>query len=134
MPVLTRERAWRGFTLLEVMIAIAILAISLTAVLRLQGMSAGMAGRVKFETVAPLLAQAKMSEAMSVKSEELASDQGDFGDDWPEFTWKLEVEPVAAPENLGETGERLRRLRLSVVFRDGVYSYELGACRLVDKK
>lgn len=133
MWAMTRERR-RGFTLLEVMIAMAVLAISLTAVLRLQGMSASLAGRTRFETVAPLLAQKKMSEFMALEQDALTPDRGDFGDQYPDFAWRLAVETVTAPENLDGLANRIKRLDLEVTFREDVYSYELRAYRLVDKE
>ena len=51
-----------GFTLLEVMIAMAILAIALVAVYQSQSQSISMAGDSRFLTTASLLAQARMAE------------------------------------------------------------------------
>jgi general secretion pathway protein I len=50
----------RGFTLLEVMVAIALIAIALTAVLGSQSQSVSLAGEARFNTTATLLAQSKI--------------------------------------------------------------------------
>ena len=52
----------RGFSLLEVMIAVALIAIALTTLLGSQAQSVSYANSAKFETMAALLAQSKMSE------------------------------------------------------------------------
>jgi prepilin-type N-terminal cleavage/methylation domain-containing protein len=52
----------QGFTLLEVMIAVAVLAIALAAVLGLQSRSLTLAAESRFNTTSALLAQGKMAE------------------------------------------------------------------------
>jgi general secretion pathway protein I len=79
-----------GFTLLEVMLAMSILAIALVAVFQSQSQSISMMARSRFDTAAPLLAQAKMAEIEAVSSADLTSDSGDFGDDYPGYSWSFE--------------------------------------------
>jgi general secretion pathway protein I len=80
-----------GFTLLEVMIAMAILAITLVVVFQSQSQSISMAGSARFETTAALLAQSKMAEIEAANPENVVSDSGDFGDDFPDYSWKVDV-------------------------------------------
>ena len=84
------ERA-RGFTLLEVMIAMAIIAIALVAVLGSQSQSLDLASEAKFKTTAALLAQGKMAEIETESMEGLSSDSGDFGEDFPDYHWEYTV-------------------------------------------
>jgi type II secretion system protein I len=83
-----------GFTLLEVMIAMAILAITLVALYQSQSQSVSMASDSRFLTTASLLAQNRMAEIDAVDPRGVASANGDFGDDYPGYTWRLEVSPV----------------------------------------
>lgn len=85
----------QGFTLLEVMIAMAILAISLVAVFRSQSQSVSMAGEARFLTTASLLAQGKMAELESLKPQELSDGSGGFGEDFPDYLWRVEVKDTA---------------------------------------
>ena len=95
-----------GFTLLEVMIAMAILAIALVAAFQSQSQSISMSGQARFLTTASLLAQGKMAELEALKPESVASDSGDFGEDYPDYAWQVEV---------ADTGqESLRKIRLTV--------------------
>ena len=84
--VLSRKH---GFTLLEVMIAMAILAIALVAVYRSQSQSIAMAGGSRFLTTASLLAQGKMAHLDAIGSR---PESGDFGEDFPDYKWQVTIE------------------------------------------
>jgi len=90
-----RKGSREGFTLLEVMIAMAILAIALVAVYRSQSQSVSMAGEARFLTTASLLAQGKMAEVERMNPQNLANAGGDFGDDFPDYAWRIEVKDAA---------------------------------------
>lgn len=80
-----------GFTLLEVMIAISILAIALTALLGNQSQSLRLAEESRFAFTASLLIKEKLAD-FQIAGEELTSTEGDFGDDYPGYLWSVEVE------------------------------------------
>ena len=80
-----------GFFLMEVMIAMAILAIALVAVFQLQSQSISMSTDSRFMTTAALLAQSKMVEVEAGSTLGSHSEDGDFGPDYPQYTWHLEV-------------------------------------------
>ncbi len=80
-----------GFTLLEVMVAISILAIALTVLLGNQGQSLRLAEESRFAFTASLLIKEKYAD-FQISGEELYSTEGDFGDDYPGYFWALEVE------------------------------------------
>ena len=86
-----RQNKANGFTLMEVMIAMAILAIALVAVFQLQSQSISMSTDSRFMTTAALLAQSKMVEAEAVSTLANHKEDGDFGADYPQYTWHLEV-------------------------------------------
>jgi general secretion pathway protein I len=81
----------RGFTLLEVMISMAILAIALVAVFQSQSQSLSLENRAKFTTTAALLAQGKMAEIEAADPRDVRSGSGDFGDQFPDYTWEIDV-------------------------------------------
>ena len=112
----------RGFTLLEVMVAVALIAIALTALLGSQSQSVSFANSSKFETMAALLAQDKMSEIVLREGGDLSSDSGDFGEDYPGYAWSATVSDVSIP---GEEvlSDYLKQIDLTVTW--GVFSYEL---------
>ena len=80
-----------GFTLLEVMIAMAILAIARVAVYQSQSQSISMAGSSRFLTTASLLAQSRMAQIDAADPREVAAGSGDFGDDFTDYRWQVEI-------------------------------------------
>jgi general secretion pathway protein I len=115
-----------GFTLLEVMIAIAIMAIALTTLYGSQSRSLSYATEAHFNIVASSLAAAKLAELQSGVGE-LENDSGDFGDDFPGYGWELEVEDADLDgfESLADLEEGLQRVDLKVAWSDSPYSYAL---------
>ncbi|HOQ41461.1 MAG TPA: type II secretion system minor pseudopilin GspI [Smithellaceae bacterium] len=80
-----------GFTLLEVMVAMSILAMALVAVFYMQSQSISMAGEARFLTTASLLAQHKMTEIEADTSMDNKKREGDFAPDYPAYGWTTEV-------------------------------------------
>jgi general secretion pathway protein I len=76
---------------MEVMIAMAILAIALVAVFQSQSQSISMEGNSRFLTTASLLAQSRMAEVEAMGLDNIITNSGDFGDQFPDYTWNLEV-------------------------------------------
>lgn len=101
------EQGRGGFTLLEVMIAMAILAIGLVAVYQSQSQSIAMATDSRFLTTASLLAQSRMAEIAAAGTSDLVSGDGDFGETFPDYAWRVEVGDV-------EESSLLKRVTLTV--------------------
>jgi len=122
-----------GFTLLEVMIAVAIIATAFTAVLGLQSQGVSLASESRFNTMAPLLAQRKMAQMESITSEELSADSGDFGEDFPGYTWQIDVQDVAF-EGLSGLPDYLKRIDLRVAWgKSRLYQYHLRLYKFIPK-
>ena len=81
----------RGFTLLEVLIALAVISIVLVAVISLQGQTIGMYESVRFYSQAPFLAQSKLSQAALDPRAISDGESGDFGKAHPGYTWQVQV-------------------------------------------
>ena len=114
-----------GFTLLEVMIAMAILAIALVAVFQLQSQSISMSSESRFMTTASLLAQDKMSAIEAGTSLGNQSQKGDFAPDYPEYGWTIQVTDTRIA--------RLKRIEVNVynrvMIRGGAYQLVLYKLR-----
>ncbi len=122
-----------GFTLLEVMVAIALIAIALTAVLGSQSQSVSLAGEARFSTTAALLAQSKLAQIELRDPEDLTSDSGDFDEDFPGYTWRVRVSNVMLdrPENVSD---HLKQVDLTIVWgEDEKYQYGLRVYRFFTK-
>ena len=119
-----------GFTFLEVMIAITIIAIAVTAILGNQSQSISLANEAKFGTTAAFLAQKKLGETIFQERFDLTRDSGDFGEEFPGYTWEATVDDVEHDEfNLPRN---LKRISVEVNWGgENLFSYSLSALRLV---
>ena len=123
----------RGFTLLEVMIAVAIIGIALVAVLGSQSQSLSLASEAKFNTTAALLAQGKIAEIETESTENLASDSGDFGGDFPNYHWEYTVSGLSAA-GVDQALDFLKQIDLTVYWGDtDHYQYRVRLYRFVPK-
>jgi len=91
----TRKNA-RGFTLIEMMIALTILALVVAAVSHSLSQSLAMAHRIKKETTLSLLAQSKMAEIEAAK-EISSSDRGNFSGNFSQYAWQVIVRESGIP-------------------------------------
>ena len=119
-----------GFTLLEIMVAVSIIAIVFTSVFRMHSQTLAMSDSVRFYTVAPLLAQKKLAEIDTATSEDMTDDTGDFGEDFPDFQWQLSISEIES-EILEKTAENLKRIDLTVSWRDQTNIYQVRTYRFV---
>ena len=124
-----RKRLTSGFTLLEVMVALAGMAIVLVSVYRMHSQTLTMNTAARFYTQAPLLAQKKMAEITTTSSGISASDSGDFGEDFPGYNWQVSATDVFS-ELLGEVADDFKRLDVTVAFLNNQFSYRLTTYRL----
>jgi len=98
---MAQKRCREGFTLLEVLLSVSIIAIVLVSALRLQGQSVTMNESARFYSTAPFLAQQKMAEVRFDPQRYMGTDSGRF-DEMPEhYSWQVAVEglPLAGMEN-----------------------------------
>jgi len=128
----THPASQAGFTLLEVMVALAIMAIVLVSVYRLHSQTLSMSTTSRFYTQAPLLAQGKLAELTSDEALNLVSDAGDFGEDFPGYTWQVSVVPVSS-EALGEEAEDMKQIDLTVSFNNDENVFRLRTYRFLRK-
>ncbi len=114
---------------MEVMAAVMIISIALLAVYRLHGQSAMMGVDAQFFTVAPQLAQQALANTMLELSQDTFGDSGDFGDEFPGYTWRVDIEEVEN-EYLETVAESLKRIDVTVTLEDQL-SYEFRTYKMV---
>jgi len=113
-----------GFTLLEIMVAMAIIAIVLVAVYKMHHQTIDMNNAASFHTRAPLLAQKKIAEIKSRTLNDIADDEGGFGEDFPDYHWQLTVEDVES-ELLGGAARRLKKIDVTVSHGQDEVGYQI---------
>ena len=117
-----------GFTLLEVMIALAVMSIVLVSVYRMHSQSLTMNTAARFYTLAPLLAQNKMAELETLSSEGFPDDSGDFGEQYPGYSWRTSLSDVSS-EVLGEVADDLKRVDLTISYNNDQFSHNIRTYR-----
>jgi general secretion pathway protein I len=117
-----------GFTLLEVMVALAVMSIVLVSVYRMHSQSLTMITAARFYTLAPLLAQNKMAELETFSADGFSDNSGDFGEQYPGYSWQTSITDVSS-EVLGEVANDLKRIDLTVSYNNNQFSYNLRTYR-----
>lgn len=118
----------RGFTLLEVMVAVAIVAIALSAVYKLYTQAFNMNQSARFYTSATLLAETKLAELAIQAPRDLGSDAGAFEDDFSGFNWQVTVTEVEA-EAFTLSEQSLRQIDIVITHEQQGESFSLRTFR-----
>ena len=106
-----------GFTLLEIMAAVSIIAIVFVSVFKMHAQTVSMSGRVRFNAIAPLLAQGKLADYELKSKEDLSDDSGDFGENHPGYHWRVSISDVES-DVLEDTAEGLKRIDVFVSYAE----------------
>lgn len=102
----------RGFTLIEVLVALLFITIVLPALMQGISIATSMAAEARHRTEAAGLAQSKMAEIISGTLWQNGNTNGDFAD-WPDYHWQLSVAPWANDQ----TGQNMQQLDLTVTYQ-----------------
>jgi len=121
-------RSNTGFTLLEIMVAMSIIAIVLVSVYRMHAQTISMNFISRFQTTAPMLAKKILTEVETKPVDDLTDASGDFGKDFSDYTWQVSVKEVES-EGLGEIAKDLRQIEVTVFYNKDEDSYSLKSYR-----
>jgi prepilin-type N-terminal cleavage/methylation domain-containing protein len=125
---MTRQtaRARAGLTLIEVMLAVAILGIGITALVAAASRCLAVVRRAKnFETARHLLAVVEVEEPLQLKEEiEEGSESGSFSGDFRGFSWQRRITMVGEEdEGLYEVSTRINWSELGKTSFEEVVTY-----------
>lgn len=112
-----RRRRVGGFSLLEVIAAIAVLAIAFAALMQVAGSAMSLTARANERTQAALRARSLLDGAFIMDPIQEGNSEGRFDDT---YRWRLSVTPFATgsvPQD-GGAGSRMYRLDLDVLWGD----------------
>lgn len=110
-----------GFTLLEVIIAVAIIGSSLAILLGAVNKNLVMASQSKNLSIASFLAQRKLGEVELEGFPEIGQQEGVF-EESPDFRWYLSVQPY----NIEQLGADIRIVILTVTWDEGNKEFTVG--------
>ncbi|MEN6336667.1 MAG: type II secretion system protein [Phycisphaerales bacterium] len=111
-----RSASTRGFTLIEAVVALAIVSIGLLSLLQLNLVGIRVADKAQATAKAVFLAQEKMAEALEAGFPQLGTRSGVVEDDNRRYTWRTEVTDASGSQqrSLGVRLDRLRKLSVEV--------------------
>jgi len=120
-----------AFTLLEVLVALAVVAIAVIALLRLHLISICLTERTAVQTRALLLAQQKLEQSCAEPTLKPGVTHGLIDEDDRSFRWRQTVTPFRPPDLAAVDMTSFYRVDLSVSFPDGGGDVEitLSTCR-----
>jgi general secretion pathway protein I len=110
----------RGFTLIETVVALAVVSIALLGLLQLNLLSIRVADKAQATAKAVFLAQEKMAETLEAGFPQVGTRSGVVENDGERFTWRTEVTDASGSQqrSLGLRLDRLRRLSVEVACGD----------------
>lgn len=116
------RRRGEGFTLLELMVAVAVLAIALIGVMQVVSQGLNTSRDAADRTVGSELAEQQLTEALMDPELQPGLEEGDFGDDYPRYYWTRRVESTDYPD--------LYRITVEVTWSSGTreHSVDLETC------
>ena len=113
-----KSRRW-GFTLIEVLVALAVVAIALVALLGLHLSSVHTQVRGEKMVRASLLAEEKIAEATLEGYPELGGSGGENEQDGMVFEWERQVRKMTVSLGAEQKIERLREIAVAVAWQEG---------------
>jgi general secretion pathway protein I len=129
--ILTPKAALRfrskGFTLLEVLVALAVLAIALVSIFKLQGQTLQMSAKARYLSIAPHLAQTKLAELETQEIDNITDGSGVFPEPRSDYSWAVSVEEVPT-DLITDNKYHLIRMNVTISNNDGE-NYQLRTYR-----
>jgi len=117
-----------GFSLLEILVAISIIAIVFLSIFKMHNQTISMNHATKFYTIAPLLAQNKIEELELKSVYDSIYDSGVFGDNYPGYRYNISIDDVDS-EFLGYAAGDLKKIDVTVFTDTEELSYSLRTYR-----
>jgi len=109
----------KAFTFVEVIAALAVVAIALTGLLHMNLLSAKTADVAQATEQAVFLARSKMTEALCEESAQAAGRSGTTEINGSRFTWRTERTSVDVPQLRGLRRGALQQLNVNVTWQQG---------------
>ncbi len=121
------RRGRGGFTFIELLATMTLLAIALPSIMDGVSLSLAMAGAARSQAQAASLCQSKLQELLATQQWQQTQQSGDCGEEYPGFTWTAVVSDWTGASS-DTAGANLKQLDVSVLWtqRNAQRSVELS--------
>jgi len=119
-----------GFSLLEILVALSIIAIVFLSIFKMHNQTISMNHSANFYTFAPLLAQNKIEELELKITYENTYDSGNFGDNYPGYRYNISIDDTDS-EFLEYAAGDLKKIDVTVFTDIEELSYNLRTYRFI---
>lgn len=113
----------KGFTFLEVLVAFSFAAIVLMGIYQIHSQTILMEAVNRFNSIAPILAEQKLSEVLSDDKELPTDDEGNFEAPYEGYRWQVRISEIES-DYLGETANRFRKIMVHIESNENQYDLE----------
>ena len=131
MCILKTVYRTQGFTLLEVMISVAIIALVFVSLFRMQSGTISLAQTGQFNTMAPILA-AQLIARVEADVQNWSQSDGDFGESHPGITWTCDISDIsldALDFIREESADSFKKIHITITGPDEQTPYEVTTWR-----
>jgi len=125
-----------GFTLLEVMISVSIIAVVFVSLFRMQSGTIGLATAGNFNNLAPILAKKILSQ-VELDVVNFSETEGDFGEDYPGIQWQCEIEDsiLESEEFVSEDSTYgLKKIDITIIGSSDSGTYRVSTWRVFSEE
>jgi len=127
----------RGFTLLEVMISVSIIALIFVSVFRMQSSTIELATAGKFNSIAPVLAKQLLTK-IEQDLADWSQVEGDFKDSFQGIKWTCKIMDSSLDSSLEgldfikeESYNNLKKINIAIIDSSGLRSYKITTWRFL---
>ena len=131
MKIVIKNREQAGFTLLEVMVSLSVIAVIFVSVFRMQSESIRLAALGKFNTLAPVLAGQLLAE-IETDIEAWSETEGEFGSPYEYMTWTCAIseDELGTSEIIEDKYSRaMKKIDIEVRDPEQAFSYTVTSWR-----
>ena len=128
-----------GFTLLEILVSLSIIAIVLISLFRMQSSNINLINSEKFYSIAPYLAQKKIADIESkllFSNESDANISGDFKEDFPKYKWEYNISNFIFPDTdiiSKQQAENFKKINIEISYQDK-YLFKISTWKFIQNE